>query len=1258
MATALLEALRARPPPDDYDLQRRLKLFAVGNLVGTLVSHSREVRSHVLSLKTQLAPLGPLVFSDDDDVKIAAAFIIDRLCKKNTPWNLFWPQAKMKAQNIQGVTLRDGQTWIQRVKAFVEAIRDAEKMPEGFQSRPVDAIELNNKDFMKAIDYDIFLAIHRDVTLIILAPGGLELLDIPFSKISSCQSKEARLQPLAGSASADTAGISQKSVRIPQLVLNMAEEGNWNYRLNAVGRTAETVTLSLRSMDAVTDAMDEIVKRGDLLNRPKVSNSQPLDVSCSSSRNSMAPASSDQLGVAASSRSKPDARLTRSQAGKLKSLAQGTSSTLKSPQPVGSLNRFEDLEVGEPEVSSKSKLGPLRTGASGSSLAGQGKLVKRKVQASSLTTTKKSKLCHPLKSPNPASQRPSGLRSGAPPHNDASDIWDVPNESASEHEEPSKAKKRGMDHRTAKDKPQNPVQSSKGGGKGAGKSKGKRSGKSGGKSSGKVDMKGDVESSGKNSAKKSKTAAPLTTSVEQKQVIGPQPQATQAKPHSSLPKEPEIESPEPEENELVQIEDSFPLDEPVRTGSIAAGADFFSGSATVALELEAQPPMISESIDGPPVLALQPSKDGNSVANCPSGLGASGGCQNDAIHIESSSEESEDEVESQHIEETPRRPSHHPSKAPERGSSVARCQSPLVDVQSARKPALVSFGPQGPRNQAAAPPRPKFWPDKAVSKRQLALADSSSCLSTPAQLKAVLPEKRKVDEGYATQSKRRMLQEPADEDATASPFVSIDAAQPSALQRSFSVNEQGSPIPNDALIGIPPRSSSPDLINTVGAPSEPEVMEEAPSASPIQNRRRSATPPKTDFQPGLDIIEPLVSRGKGQRRSNTLLNTDPGPNLGVKQVSSVETTTPQAGKTKPAISLMEVQNDVMKVPEQRVHFREGTIPVQGGTTEVEVDTVQLKPAEKPSIVTPRRPLVAPQRLFNAHIELDRLRNTREEGKDREELGKKKDPDAERRKRKAFDTDRHCDQTPSAKSKFRKTSLDRIDAFSLVQPPTVPKLQVRTKQPIAPTDAASHEEAVENRGEEEKAPSLLQTLMSRIADAKPEATNETGSESLMAGDRVLTPAEEWIHVTSGSDSASDSADETEPEENEADEMVWKYVVAPRHQGFHDVMMHLTRRALTHLADSETAVNDIVDDYCHDGLRLVEDMEVMHDEKSQDVDTKLSTSASLLAAKFRASTKKLQSIEQAVTGESVTEHFEASQNLVKDQIAALKSLRSTR
>ncbi|KAF2433301.1 hypothetical protein EJ08DRAFT_694577 [Tothia fuscella] len=91
----------------------------------------------------------------------------------------------------------------------------------------------------------------------------------------------------------------------------------------------------------------------------------------------------------------------------------------------------------------------------------------------------------------------------------------------------------------------------------------------------------------------------------------------------------------------------------------------------------------------------------------------------------------------------------------------------------------------------------------------------------------------------------------------------------------------------------------------------------------------------------------------------------------------------------------------------------------------------------------------------------------------------------------------------------------------------------------------------------------------------------------------------------SDGTSDSSCDEDQEHMQVDDAdvqvdgledrAWEAAVQPRHRRIVDVLGRVTRRLVSHMVDSETAVDDIVDQYRKDGTFLIEQMENSHQEE---------------------------------------------------------------
>jgi hypothetical protein len=127
------------------------------------------------------------------------------------------------------------------------------------------------------------------------------------------------------------------------------------------------------------------------------------------------------------------------------------------------------------------------------------------------------------------------------------------------------------------------------------------------------------------------------------------------------------------------------------------------------------------------------------------------------------------------------------------------------------------------------------------------------------------------------------------------------------------------------------------------------------------------------------------------------------------------------------------------------------------------------------------------------------------------------------------------------------------------------------------------------------------------------------------DRTLVDAENMGKTPSNSSSAGESDDEFQTEQDEHSttaEIEWEAALAPRHRTLLDVLGHISRRLISHLIDSETAVKDIVDDYARDGVVLIKKLEDSHREQCQAIFRSFDASKQKLAKDFRKFTEKLE------------------------------------
>ncbi|QDS72649.1 hypothetical protein FKW77_002540 [Venturia effusa] len=109
-----------------------------------------------------------------------------------------------------------------------------------------------------------------------------------------------------------------------------------------------------------------------------------------------------------------------------------------------------------------------------------------------------------------------------------------------------------------------------------------------------------------------------------------------------------------------------------------------------------------------------------------------------------------------------------------------------------------------------------------------------------------------------------------------------------------------------------------------------------------------------------------------------------------------------------------------------------------------------------------------------------------------------------------------------------------------------------------------------------------------------ASKAIGGHVAEDADKTLVEDVPMEDVESSSSSSDNElavvVEEPEEEDNErAEVMEWEAALQPRHREMFEVLGRITRRLVSHLIDSETAVEDIVDDYSRDGTRIVEEFE---------------------------------------------------------------------
>ena len=89
----------------------------------------------------------------------------------------------------------------------------------------------------------------------------------------------------------------------------------------------------------------------------------------------------------------------------------------------------------------------------------------------------------------------------------------------------------------------------------------------------------------------------------------------------------------------------------------------------------------------------------------------------------------------------------------------------------------------------------------------------------------------------------------------------------------------------------------------------------------------------------------------------------------------------------------------------------------------------------------------------------------------------------------------------------------------------------------------------------------------------------------------------------------------------EEMEWEGSLEPRHRSILEVLGRIARRLVSHIIDSETAVQDIIEDYVRDGTYLIEKLESAHREQCDKILVSIHGSRQKLGKEYAQSAKWL-------------------------------------
>ncbi|TID27802.1 60S ribosomal protein [Venturia nashicola] len=170
-------------------------------------------------------------------------------------------------------------------------------------------------------------------------------------------------------------------------------------------------------------------------------------------------------------------------------------------------------------------------------------------------------------------------------------------------------------------------------------------------------------------------------------------------------------------------------------------------------------------------------------------------------------------------------------------------------------------------------------------------------------------------------------------------------------------------------------------------------------------------------------------------------------------------------------------------------------------------------------------------------------------------------------------------------------------------PQPPSLDSQVISAYAPEKEV--EEAVARNREEEKLNDPFSSsqknneanrsfFMRRLATLMEERdSNSVDGHVVEDADKTLVedvPMEDVENYSSSSEELAVVVEGPEEEDQEnAEELEWEAALQPRHRDMFAVLSRITRRLVSHLIDSETAVEDVVEDYGRDGTMIVEEFD---------------------------------------------------------------------
>ncbi|KAK8186410.1 hypothetical protein BC567DRAFT_215833 [Phyllosticta citribraziliensis] len=190
----------------------------------------------------------------------------------------------------------------------------------------------------------------------------------------------------------------------------------------------------------------------------------------------------------------------------------------------------------------------------------------------------------------------------------------------------------------------------------------------------------------------------------------------------------------------------------------------------------------------------------------------------------------------------------------------------------------------------------------------------------------------------------------------------------------------------------------------------------------------------------------------------------------------------------------------------------------------------------------------------------------------------------------------------------------------------------------------------------------------------EEPSTPGLEALINARPEDDPDKTLVNDDDSSDDASDTSvastlddDETEEEEDDEprernrhpSEMDWEASLKPHQQNLLFVLSRISERLVRHLIDSETAIEDVVAAFEHDGMELVEKMEQAHQQEYElergaltEAKRELKSVLERIDGKFRKDKKKYEQRRDALNLEAATNSSEKQIGLLEGVLMQLQ------